>query len=186
MKFVLGFVCAVLAAAIVCVIVFYSGWYNVAASETHGPFAQWALGTTMQNSVRARAARLVPPSDLASRARRGSTDFDEMCVQCHGAPGKDRSEVGKGLSPQPPALTDAARRWSSSEIFWIVKNGVRMTGMPAFGPTHDDDRLWAIVAFVEELPKLSPEQYKSMQPSGAAPPHSHDDSHEHVHTDHHH
>ena len=105
-----------------------------------------------------------------------------MCVQCHGAPGKERGEIGKGLTPRPPSLIDAVPLWSSSELFWIVKNGIQMTGMPAFGPTHDDDRIWAIVSFVQQLPRMSPTQYGQRTSIPAEPPHSHEHhDHDHAH-----
>jgi mono/diheme cytochrome c family protein len=73
--------------------------------------------------------------------------------------------VGKGLLPEPPDLAEAAGAWSPEEIFWITKNGVRMTGMPAFGPTHTDPEIWELVALVERLGALSPEDYRALVPS---------------------
>jgi mono/diheme cytochrome c family protein len=128
----------------------------------------------MQRSVRAHASGIQPPTNLAGRAAQGASDFDEMCVQCHGAPGKERGEVGQGLNPRPPSLVDAAPRWSSSELFWIVKNGIQMTGMPAFGPTHDDDRIWAIISFVQRLPTTTPAQYQQRISPPASASHSHE------------
>jgi mono/diheme cytochrome c family protein len=186
MKFFLGFVSAFFVAALVAVTLIYAGWYNVGAVEPHSQFATWALSTSMQRSVRVHAGAIAEPADLAARASSGFSDFDEMCVQCHSAPGTERGEIGKGLRPRPPALINAARRWSPSELFWIVKNGVQMTGMPAFGPTHDDATLWAIVAVVQQLSSLSSEQYKSMLLKSGAAPKPHDHSDEHNHSDHHH
>lgn len=186
MKFLLGFISALIVAALVAVIWIYSGWDNVSALKPHSKFVTWAASTTMQRSVRIRAAAITAPANLTARASGGFSDFDEMCVQCHSAPGMERGEVGKGLNPQPPVLTDTARRWSPSELFWIVKNGVRMTGMPAFGPTHADERIWTIVAFVQQLSSISPEQYKSMRLKNGTAPKPHDHSDEHNHSDHHH
>jgi mono/diheme cytochrome c family protein len=101
----------------------------------------------------------VPPSQKIGEAFR---TFNEMCVQCHSAPGKEPTMVGKGLNPPPPKLSDAAQRWSRAELFWIVKNGIKMTGMPAFGPTHSDEELWLVVAFLQRLPNISPEEFKEM------------------------
>lgn len=88
--------------------------------------------------------------------------FDDMCVQCHGAPGKDPSIVGKGLNPPPPWLPGTVQRWTRAELFWIVKNGVKMTGMPAFGPTHSDEDLWLLVAFLQRLPNIKPEEFREL------------------------
>lgn len=82
-----------------------------------------------------------------------------------------------GPGPEPEATeADAAENWTPSQIFWIVKNGVRMTGMPAFGPTHDDDRIWAIVAFVQTLQGMSSDQYlQTRSPDDALQQHGHDE-----------
>jgi mono/diheme cytochrome c family protein len=183
--FLSGFVCALFVAAFAAVTWIYSGWHNVAALEPHGQLVSWVFNTTMQRSVRLHAAGIAAPANLTARASSGFGDFDEMCVECHSAPGMERGEAGKGLNPRPPRLVNAARRWSPSELFWIVKNGIRMTGMPAFGPTHDDDTLWAIVAFVQQLSSLSPEQYKSMRLTNDAAPKAHDHSGEENHSDSH-
>ena len=117
----------------------------------------------MQRSVTARANVITIPERFTDEeVRFGFQDFNAMCVLCHGAPGKERSEIGKGLHPPPPELDKAQQRWKSSELFWIVKYGVRMTGMPAFGPTHDDRRIWNLVAFVQQLPAITPERYKAV------------------------
>jgi mono/diheme cytochrome c family protein len=164
MKMLAGFVLGLFALALASVIFVYSGFYSVATVEPHAPVTQWALTTAMQRSVRARARNIIPPpmpnSQKIGEAFRG---FDEMCVQCHGAPGKEPRVIGKGLQPRPPALGDAAHRWNRAELFWIVKNGVRMTGMPAFGPTHSDEQIWLLVAFLQRLPNISSNEYKEME-----------------------
>jgi mono/diheme cytochrome c family protein len=87
-----------------------------------------------------------------------------MCVGCHGAPGKDPSEIGNGLRPRPPDLAKAALQLDKGELFWIVKNGIKMAGMPAFGATHRDRTIWNIVGFVQEqLPNLTAERIKIWQ-----------------------
>jgi mono/diheme cytochrome c family protein len=75
--------------------------------------------------------------------------------------------MGRGLRPQPPPLADVVPEWSTAELFWIAKHGIRMTGMPAWGPTHGDDELWAMVAFVKTLPTMSAEDYRRMEMEAA-------------------
>jgi len=187
MRFILGFLTALVLLVIAAAALVYSGWYNVAAVEGFHPGLAWALHTTMERSVRQHAAGLVPPADLQALAPNGFDDFDEMCVQCHGAPGKEKGEVGKGLAPQAPDLVDAAQRWRPAQIFWIVKNGVHMTGMPAFGRTHEDQRLWAIVAFVSTLPSIAPEKYEEMIAKNSGKGSQSDDRHkEHTPSEPHH
>jgi mono/diheme cytochrome c family protein len=74
----------------------------------------------------------------------------------------ESSEIRKGLVPQPPKLQKSARRWTPSELFWIIKNGVKMTAMPAWGPTHSAEKIWSMVAFLQKLPDMTPVQYKEM------------------------
>ena len=99
------------------------------------PISVMVFNTTMQRSVRVHAAGIAAPADLTARANSGFGDFDEMCVECHSAPGMEHGEVGKGLNPRPPRLVNAARRWSPSELFWILKNGIRITECRH---SHDD------------------------------------------------
>jgi len=160
-----------------------SGYFDVSALTPHSSAANWALHRIMRRSVQNHAAAVKAPDNLASLADRGAGDFGEMCATCHGAPGKEAGEIGQGLNPKPPALSEAAKLWSDPELFWIVKNGVRMTGMPAFGPTHDDDRIWAMVAFARQLPGMTPEDYvKRTTATAEDAPHDHD--HHHSHQDH--
>lgn len=70
------------------------------------------------------------------------------------------------MKPRPPHLSEAAAHWRPQELFWLVKHGVKMSGMPAFGPTHADQEIWNIVAFVRELPGMTPERYAAL---GSAP-----------------
>src|SRR3546814_3659258 len=99
---------------------------------------------------------------LRSMVQKGGRYFQKGCQTCHGAPGVARSEIGQGLRPSPPDLSEHARNWSPAELFWIVKNGLKMTGMPAWRPTHSDEDLWAIVAFLMKLPQLSAEEYRAI------------------------
>ena len=106
-----------------------------------------------ERSVAARARDVVVPKDLAdaNRISKGAGEYAEMCSGCHLAPGMERTEISRGIYPRAPELrreTDL----TPAEQFWIVKHGVKMTGMPAWGVTHDDELLWDVVAFVRQLP----------------------------------
>jgi mono/diheme cytochrome c family protein len=153
-----------LAAAAVGVI--YSGIYDVAATSTHGGLVDWAVATTMDRSVE-RHARAIEVPDLSAEMRlAGATDFNEMCAGCHTPPGAEPTPLAQGLEPPAPDLGEAVQELSPAEVFWIVKNGVRMTGMPAWGVTHDDEELWAIVAFAQELPGLDGAEYRERVEAG--------------------
>lgn len=149
---------AVLAAAGLLVIV--TGAYNVAATDPHAEAARWALETTMENSVKRRAADLNAPARVTpAMIAAGAAEYKAMCQHCHGGPGVSRAEWAQGMLPLPPALGEEAAEWRTPELFWIVKHGIKMTGMPAFGPTHDDGTMWNIAAFVAQLPTMTTDRY---------------------------
>jgi mono/diheme cytochrome c family protein len=143
----------------------WTGLVAVAATGPQSGVVEWYLHTARERSVARRAGAIeVPPLDDPRLLRTGLVEYQEMCVACHGAPGVRQSSLARGLNPMPPDLARPGdlHEGSTARTFWIVKNGLRMTGMPAFGPTHDDEELWAVTAFVERLPELSPEDYAAM------------------------
>lgn len=159
---IIGVLGTAILALLVALFVVYTGAYNIAASYPHGALARWLLQTTMKQSVQRHAQTAPePPQNLGSLTSRGAQLYDEMCVQCHGAPGVERKEVGKGLRPEPPELAKSVPEWSDKELFWIVKHGIRLTGMPAWGETHNNKQVWAAVAFLKTLPSLDAERYKA-------------------------
>ena len=141
----------------------YAGLYNIAADVPHTQPVYWLIETVRNQSVAMRARDVIVPNDLndANRISRGAGQYAEMCSSCHLAPGMERTEISQGLYPRAPELrrqTDLTH----GEQFWIVKHGMKMTGMPAWGVTHQDELLWDVVAFVRKLPKLTPEQYETL------------------------
>ena len=141
----------------------YEGLYNVAADVPHTQPVYWLVETLRERSVAARARDIVVPSNLddANRISKGAGQYADMCSGCHLAPGMKRTEISQGLYPRPPELRHKTDL-TAAEQFWIVKHGVKMTAMPAWGVTHDDELLWDVVAFVRKLPELTPEQYQTM------------------------
>ncbi len=158
-----GFFWLLVIAMIAGVVVMYSGVIDVAATNPHNPVTEFVLGTTMDNSVRYHAKGLSTPSlEDPEMVKEGFSRYREMCVACHLAPGVDSTEIRKGLMPEPPKLQEAVEEWKPAELFWVIKYGVKMTGMPAWGPTHSNDKIWTIVAFLEKLPHMTAEQYEEM------------------------
>jgi mono/diheme cytochrome c family protein len=140
-----------------------TGAYNVAATEPHGRFTHWLLHTAMERSVRRRADEVPAPRQVDSAMLlHGLEEYHAMCVACHGAPGIERGELGKGLNPEPPDLAEESAEWTDRELFWIVKHGIKLTGMPAFGVTHSDQELWGIVAFLRRLQYMSADEYRRL------------------------
>jgi len=137
----------------------FSGAYSVAADEPHWNITDRTLTLIRERSIAVRASRLQVPN-LADPAliARGAAHYAGMCAGCHLAPGMVDSELRQGLQPLPPNLTQPRAR-SPAESFWITKHGIKMSAMPAWGNTHDDDTIWAIVAFLQQLPTLDVNTY---------------------------
>jgi mono/diheme cytochrome c family protein len=151
----------------------YAGTYNFAADIPHTGPVYWLLETARERSIAVRAADVVVPDDLGDpkRIAAGAGQYAEMCSFCHLAPGMKRTEISRGLYPRAPEL----RRGSDltpAEEFWVVKHGVKMTGMPAWGVTHSDEILWDVVAFLRKLPELTPDEYQALVKSA---PKTHDE-----------
>ena len=116
----------------------------------------------MRRSVQVRGLDLaVPPLDEPARLVRGAACFRAHCVQCHGAPGVAPARMARSMQPVPGSLIDAARRWRPEEMYLITRDGIKMSGMPAWGLHLDEEELWATVAFLGRLPALSPAAYAS-------------------------
>jgi cytochrome c553 len=145
----------------------WSGLYNVAASSGHWPAVAWLLRYTMQNSVGTHALFLkAPPLDGMAMVERGAGHYETGCLPCHGAPGSPSNRIPNEMLPRPPYLPTHLERWSAEELFWLVKHGLKYTGMPAWPAQHRDDEVWSVVAFLLRLPDLNPQEYAALA-SGA-------------------
>lgn len=158
----------------------YSGLYNVAASQPDGAVTRWLLVTTRNHSIDRRASELaVPPLGDPKLIQEGFEHYHEMCTGCHLAPGMTTSEIREGLNPQPPVLAKTVPDSSPARLFWVIKNGVKMTGMPAWGTSHDDQMIWAMVAFLERLPAMTPAEYQTLEKQLKTDPGADDPDHHH-------
>ena len=156
--------------AIAAGVFFLGGFFDVAATEEDNPVVKWALIHVRTASID-RHAGGTPPLKLDDPAviRDGARAFARAgCANCHGAPGVEWAKFSEGLNPDPPDLKEAVAGSPPARIFWVVKNGIRMTGMPSFGKAGvADNEIWQITAFVKALPKVSEADYKSWTaPSG--------------------
>lgn len=158
----------------------YSGAANVGASADYLPGAKWFFDTISSKSIEKHARQAVergeisePPKVTDAILRKGASEYQAMCVPCHGAPGGSRGEFGKGMKPEPPDLADVAREMELREVYWVVKHGIRHTGMPAFGSTHSADDLWAIASFVGRFDEMSPARYQQWIEEAGAESSSH-------------
>ncbi|MBC8119689.1 MAG: c-type cytochrome [Burkholderiaceae bacterium] len=139
----------------------WSGVYNVAASSQHTQPVYALLEYTMLRSVRLRASAIeTPPLDAPDTFERGAACYQDRCQLCHGGPGVAQADIALGMQPLPGPLINAASRWKARELFWITRNGITMSGMPAWRFQLSEPDMWAIVAFLERLPRLSPREYR--------------------------
>lgn len=143
----------------------YSGAYNIGADSPHLPVTKQLLGALRDHSIAQRDGNVtVPNLEDPALIAEGAKLYAGRCVGCHMAPGMSGSELRTGLYPQPPNLAKSGID-NPAEAFWFIKHGIKMSGMPAWGLTHDDQKIWSMVAFVRKLPSLSAEQFKQMAAS---------------------
>ena len=164
-RFALKAFAALALAAVAAVLgAIYSGAYDVSALHQHTRPVHWALDTGMRQAVKLRAkAVTAPPLDDPALARRGFPLYRDSCLKCHGAPGIAPEPFARGLMPQPNNLAQTAIEWTPAELYWVTKNGLKMTAMPAWEYRYSDEELWAIVAFVRQLPKLTVGAYAAIE-----------------------
>jgi len=164
---------------IAAVVYFFGGFYNVAGSMEDPAAVKWALLHVRTASILRWAADNPPAGvNLADSAtvQEGAREYLEHgCPTCHGAPGVKWAKFSEGMHPDPPDLKEVAPELTPQQIFWVVKNGINMTGMPSFaaaGATDED--LWKIAAFVKKFADVSEADFKSwtagQQPAAGTPP----------------
>lgn len=160
--------------------------YDVGATAPHSAPVEWALRRAMGASIRAHAENVVIPDGTnledPKLAERAIGHYSVACAQCHGAPGHPAAPW-MVLYPAPSDLTrpEVVSSWRDAELYWIVKHGIKDTGMIALGPTHQEQDLWAVSAFVRQLPQMSGERYHELVTQyqtqraqmAAAPAHGH-------------
>jgi cytochrome c553 len=131
----------------------WSGLFDVAATSKHPWPVAWLLHYAMERSVAFHARdRETPDLDDEALLLRGATHYASGCAPCHGAPGELASPIAQQMTPVPPGLYSAGRDFTPGQLFWIIKNGIKMTAMPAWPARGRDDEIWAMVAFVRHLP----------------------------------
>ena len=140
-----------------------SGRYDIAAMHPHLPAVRTSLKFLQRRSITFHAREVAAPRlDDSDLVRRGLALYREHCLVCHGAPGESRQRAGVGLNPTPPPLEQAIERWSDGEIYWTTAYGLKMAGMPSFLLGRSPEEIWAIVAFIRQMNRLSPEEYRRM------------------------
>lgn len=167
-----------MALAIGAAVIHGGGLTNFAADEPHSSLIDGAIIFARERFIAARSKDLeVPELDDPARLADGAAHYVPMCAGCHLGPGTQDTEIRRGLYPQPPNLAQPSghagghdhsdRATGAKRQFWIIKHGIKMTGMPAWGTTHSDDEIWGLVAFLQKLPQMSSEEYAKLQEPAA-------------------
>jgi mono/diheme cytochrome c family protein len=151
-------------AAVGAGIFFFGGFFNVAATEPDPGIVNWALVKVRTASIAKHAGvtgsvTLDDPTIVQAGARAFAA---RGCANCHGAPGVNWQKFSEGLRPDPPDLNEVGKAREPAQLFWVIKNGIKMTGMPGFGLIGAEDKeIWSIVAFIKKLPNVSEQDYKA-------------------------
>ncbi|MCJ8169450.1 c-type cytochrome [Atopomonas sediminilitoris] len=167
--------------------VVYSGMINVGADDPHSDVVHRLLEVARERSVARRAADIVvPPLDDAALVVQGAGNYQAMCIGCHLAPGLAQTELNQALYPAPPNLALATSRRDPAQSFWIIKHGIKASGMPAWGKSMADEYIWGMVALMQRLPTLTPAEYQALVAQSAGHQHGGGESAMHDHTGSHH
>jgi mono/diheme cytochrome c family protein len=159
----------------------YAGFFNVAADAPHSDLTYALMETVRSRSISARSKDIrAPQLDDEKLIAAGAEHYAAMCSGCHLSPGNNDTEIRAGLYPKPPDLTKRIKA-SPEEAFWVIKHGIKMSGMPAWGKTHNDSSIWGLVAFLQKLPELTSAQYQALAKTESEVHHQHTQG-EHDHT----
>ena len=150
-----------------------SGIIPIKASSGHWAITRWFLEFSMEQSISTYSLGVEAPSlDKEWLVLKGAGHYEVGCNPCHGNPKLPSPRIAQAMTPKPPYLPSVVHEWDPEELFYIVKHGVKFTGMPAWPAQQRDDEVWAMVAFLRELPQLTPQQYyelvRGSSDSGAA------------------
>jgi mono/diheme cytochrome c family protein len=181
MRYIGALIFWIVIATIAYFVVAFTGAYQVGADVPHWSITRQAIGFLRDHTIERRAADIKPPPlDDPALIKLGAEHYAATCTGCHLAPGMGHSELRDGLYPKPPNLTRFAP--DPAEAFWVIKHGLKMTAMPAWGATYDDHAIWAMVAYLQKQPRMSAVEFQALTanmppamedhgavPAGAAP-----------------
>ena len=130
--------------------------------------------TRLETEIALRLRHLAIPADqrdrknplqaTAANLHEGMEHFADHCAICHSNTGVGDAPIGRGLYPKPPIMRESrTQSLSDGEMFSIIQNGIRFTGMPAFGDAHGEEDAWKLVLFIRHLPKQTPQEIKEME-----------------------
>lgn len=179
----LGTVLALVALLAAAAAFVWSGVYDIAADTRHTRPVHSILQSLRERSIAARTDDLVAPFDLSdpARIRQGAGNYNAMCMDCHLAPGMAETELSRGLYPAPPNLSRTSA--DAAAAFWVIKHGIKASGMPAWGQSMGDEYIWNMAAFLQELPQLDAAEYDALVASSGGHEHGGGETHAHDHAE---
>jgi mono/diheme cytochrome c family protein len=156
-------IAAVLAVGVAGAVLFIeSGVYNIGADDHHTKVVLALIEQLRDRSIGVRASTIdLHYVEDPERVAAGAQRYAALCVGCHLAPGVTKSEIRPGLYPHPPNLAQANLR-DGRRAFWVVKHGIKMSAMPSWGKTLDDEAIWDVISFVRKMPDMTPETYQHL------------------------
>jgi len=172
----------------------YLGLINVGADDPHFPAVHAFLAMARDRSIEVRSKDIeVPNLNDEALIKAGAGNYNSMCIGCHLAPGVAETELSQALYPAPPNLAKVGIDDSPAAAFWVIKHGIKATGMPAWGKSMGDPYIWGMVAFLNQLPKMDAQQYQALVASsgghehggGETQMHNHEGQHGSAKSDHH-
>ncbi|HTP24689.1 MAG TPA: cytochrome c [Anaeromyxobacteraceae bacterium] len=171
MKLAIGIAIGLLITPLAIAFIAWTGSFDMSATRPPGTLEQLLGSALADRSVARRAPRTKNPLPSTPEIlRAGLARYRENCISCHGAPGVPTGGAGRGLNPPAPDLARPdAQESSDGEMYQVIGHGIRMTGMPAWLPTHSEREVWEIVAFVRHLPRLTAEEKTALAIYSAHP-----------------
>lgn len=164
-KFITGSSCAIVFLAIALAAYLALGFMDVAADRRPSALEAGFMTASLEASVRRRAPQMQNPlANSDDTLIAGGKLYLNDCVGCHGGPGQPPSHFGATFYPPAPQFPSAGTQFSEAQIFWVAKNGIRMTGMYPQAASYSDSQLWSLAAFISRARNLPPAVVKSIQP----------------------
>jgi mono/diheme cytochrome c family protein len=161
-KVILTMIVVLLSGALGTALFVESGFYNIGADDHHTKAVLALIAQLRDRSIEARLDSIKPQlAATPAMIKSGAGHYAALCVGCHLAPGLLKSDLRTGLYPHPPNLVQEDMQ-ESRRAFWIIKHGIKMSAMPAWGKTLEDDAIWDVVAFVRKMPNMTPEDYQQL------------------------
>ena len=172
-RFFIGWAAGVLSSGAIAValavwMTFFGG-FDASAAKQHATVVAWVTHKAMRSSVKTRAKDVRPPDAFTpAQVSAGAQEYEQHCIACHGGPAIARAAWASAMIPTPPYLIDSARQWSTAELYTVVRDGIKMTAMPAWGEVEPYQKIWDVVAFLDALPKMSPDEFARLRSQSAA------------------